>query len=70
MQRPVLASVYENRGVVNEVSVQVGEGAREVGAARTQERRFIRDGRLRAKRGRTPIPREPEGLPRDRQPDR
>ncbi len=48
MQRPVLASVYENRGVVNEVSVQVGEGAREVGAARTQERRFIRDGRVRA----------------------
>lgn len=48
MQRPVLASVYENRGLVNEVSVQVGEGRREVGAARVQERRFVRHGRVRA----------------------
>ncbi len=48
MQRPVLASVYENRGLVNEVSIQVGEGRREVGAAVTRERRFVRHGRVRA----------------------
>ena len=49
LRRPVIATVYENRGLLNEVVVQVGDGPREVSAAVTRERRFVRDGGVRAR---------------------